>query len=83
MAVDAGSMREKKVLGRKRHIVTDTIGSLLVLRVHPANIRNNHRAAPLLKRPATRSAGCGISSPIASTAATSRSTRSPSWARDD
>jgi putative transposase len=40
-------MREKKVLGRKRHIVTDTIGSLLVLRVHPANIRNNHRAALL------------------------------------
>jgi putative transposase len=35
---DAG----KKVMGRKRHIVTDTIGSLLVAQVHPANIQDNH-----------------------------------------
>lgn len=38
----------KKVMGRKRHIVTDTIGSLLTLQVHPANIQDNHGAVPLL-----------------------------------
>jgi putative transposase len=38
----------KKVKGRKRHIVTDTEGSLLVARVQPANIQDNHGAvAPL------------------------------------
>jgi putative transposase len=42
---DAG----KKVKGRKRHIVTDTDGSLLAVQVHPANIQDNHGAVPLLK----------------------------------
>jgi len=42
---DAG----KKVKGRKRHIVTDTGGSLLALQVHPANIQDVHGAVPLLK----------------------------------
>src|SRR4029453_15023123 len=42
---DAG----KKVKGRKRHIVTDTGGSLLAIQVHPANIQDNHGAVPLLK----------------------------------
>lgn len=42
---DAG----KKVKGRKRHIVTDTCGSLLAVQVHPANIQDNHGAVPLLK----------------------------------
>jgi transposase len=42
---DAG----KRVKGRKRHIVTDTAGSLLALQVHPANIQDNHGAVPLLK----------------------------------
>jgi putative transposase len=42
---DAG----KRVKGRKRHIVTDTDGSLLVVQVHPANIQDNHGAVPLLK----------------------------------
>jgi transposase len=40
----------KKVMGRKRYIVTDTIDSLQVLQVHPANIQDNHGAAPLLKQ---------------------------------
>src|SRR6267378_2310947 len=40
----------KKVMGRKRHIVTDTIGSLLIAQVHPANIQDNHGAVPLLKQ---------------------------------
>jgi len=39
----------KKVKGRKRHIVTDTGGSLLAVQVHPANIQDNHGAVPLLK----------------------------------
>jgi putative transposase len=39
----------KKVKGRKRHIVTDTEGSLLAVRVHPANIQDNHGAVPLLR----------------------------------
>jgi len=42
---DAG----KKVKGRKRHIVTDTRGSLLAVQVHAANIQDNHGAVPLLK----------------------------------
>jgi len=39
----------KKVKGRKRHIVTDTNGSLLAVLVHAANIQDNHGAVPLLK----------------------------------
>ena len=39
----------KKMKGRKRHLVTDTEGSLLVVQVHPANIQDNHGAVPLLK----------------------------------
>jgi transposase len=42
---DAG----KRIHGRKRHIVTDTNGLLLVAHVHPANIQDNHGAVPLLK----------------------------------
>jgi putative transposase len=34
----------KKVKGRKRHIVTDTEGSLLVARVQTANVQDNHGA---------------------------------------
>lgn len=39
----------KKVKGRKRHIVTDTEGSLLVARVHTANVQDVHGAIPLLR----------------------------------
>jgi putative transposase len=42
---DAG----KKVKGRKRHIVTDTCGSLIAVQVHAANIQDVHGAVPLLK----------------------------------
>src|SRR5262249_59347420 len=38
-----------RVKGRKRHIVTDTAGSLLAVQVRPANIQDNHAAVPLLK----------------------------------
>ena len=39
----------KKIMGRKRHIVTDTEGSLLAVLVHAANIQDNHGAVPLLR----------------------------------
>jgi putative transposase len=38
----------KRVMGRKRHIVTDTGGSLLAVLVHTANVQDNHGAVPLL-----------------------------------
>jgi putative transposase len=40
----------KRVLGRKRHIVTDTEGLLLAVHVHPASIQDVHGAVPLLER---------------------------------
>jgi putative transposase len=39
----------KRLKGRKRHIVTDTMGSLLAVLVHAANIQDNHGAVPLLQ----------------------------------
>lgn len=39
----------KRVKGRKRHIVTDTEGSLLAVLVHAANVQDNHGAVPLLR----------------------------------
>ena len=38
----------KRIKGRKRHMVTDTQGFLLALRVHTANIQDVHGAVPLL-----------------------------------
>src|SRR5437016_7912322 len=43
--IDAG----KRIKGRKRHIVTDTEGFLLALRVHEASIQDPHGAVPLLR----------------------------------
>jgi transposase len=43
--IDAG----KRIKGRKRHIVTDTQGFLLVGQVHAANIQDPHGAVPLLR----------------------------------
>ncbi len=39
----------KRIKGRKRHIVTDTEGSLLAVQVHAANVQDNHGAVPLLR----------------------------------
>jgi putative transposase len=39
----------KRMKGRKRHLVTDTEGSLLLVQVHAADIQDNHGAVPLLK----------------------------------
>lgn len=38
----------KRVNGRKRHVVTDTMGLVLALLVHPANVQDVHGAVPLL-----------------------------------
>jgi transposase len=38
----------KRIKGRKRHIVTDTEGFLLAVRVHEANIQDPHGAVALL-----------------------------------
>jgi putative transposase len=43
--IDAG----KRIKGRKRHIVTDTEGLLLAVRVHEANIQDPHGAVALLR----------------------------------
>jgi len=40
----------KKIKGRKRHIVTDTEGSLLTILVQTANVQDNHGAVPLLRK---------------------------------
>jgi transposase len=40
----------KKVPGRKRHIVTDTLGLLLVVAVTAANVGDREAAVPLLQR---------------------------------
>jgi transposase len=34
-------MGEKKIMGRKRHILVDTVGHLLTVVVHPANIADS------------------------------------------
>lgn len=39
----------KRINGRKRHIVTDTEGSLIALLVHTADVQDNHGAVPLLR----------------------------------
>jgi putative transposase len=39
----------KRIMGRKRHIVTDTEGSLLAVLVQAANVQDNHGAVPLLR----------------------------------
>lgn len=40
----------KRIKGRKRHIITDTLGFLLAVLVHPANIQDSQQAPHLLKR---------------------------------
>src|SRR5262249_8207864 len=43
-ADDAGTTRGKKVNGVKRHIVVDTLGMVLAVVVHPANIQDRDGA---------------------------------------
>jgi putative transposase len=56
----------KRVMGRKRHIVTDTEGSLLAILVHAANIQDNHGAVPLLRIIGRMFPSCATSLPIGS-----------------
>ena len=42
-------MGEKKVKGRKRHIVTDTMGNLLAIKVHAANIHDTVGGCDVIK----------------------------------
>ncbi len=43
---DAG----KRVVGRERHLLTDTIGMLLAVIVHPASVQDRDGAEPLLRQ---------------------------------
>lgn len=51
-ATEAGGPRgygvDKKIKGRKRHILTDTTGLLVAAMVHEANIQDRDGAVPLL-----------------------------------
>jgi len=47
--IDSQSAKTTESEGRKRHIVTDTEGSLLAVLVQTANIQDNHGAVPLLR----------------------------------
>lgn len=47
---DAG----KKVKGRKRHLVVDTVGLLLAVLVHPADVQDRAGAAPVVARALTK-----------------------------
>jgi hypothetical protein len=38
-----------RVVGRKRHLLTNTLGQLLGSAVHPANVQDLDGAAPLLR----------------------------------
>jgi putative transposase len=70
----------KRVKGRKRHIVTDTEGSLLAVQVHPANLQDNHGAVPLLRIIGRLFPNLATSSPTVSIVAQSCSMQSLIWA---
>jgi putative transposase len=41
---------KKKVTGRKRHVIVDTLGLLLAVVVHPANEHDSQTAPSVLKQ---------------------------------
>ena len=49
-AEESGFDGWKKVKGRKHHIVTDTMGCVLAVAVHAANVHDSRGAYPLLKK---------------------------------
>ena len=82
---DAG----KKIKGRKRHILVDTLGFLVGLLVHPADIqslppgltRETATAPPACwRRSAASIHGCATSSPTGAMRATSFAASWPGWA---
>jgi transposase len=62
---------DKKINGRKRHILTDTIGLPVGMIVHPADIQDRDGAPALLARARSSFPGCATSSPTVVTPATS------------
>lgn len=64
---DAG----KKTKGRKRHIIVDTLGLMVGLMVHSADIQDRDGAPDLLKFICKGGPGCCMSSPMVVTRATS------------
>ena len=46
----SGSDAAKRVAGRKRHLLTDTLGMLLAVIVHPAHVQDRDGAEPLLRQ---------------------------------
>ena len=54
----------KKIKGRKRHIVTDTLGYLLMIHVHTANIQDRDGAVDLLKELGEKFQICVMSLPM-------------------
>src|SRR3954466_13364978 len=55
----------KKINGRKRHIVTDTLGLMLFVLVHAADVQDRDGAPALLQAIRHRFHGCATSSPMA------------------
>ena len=51
---DRGYDAGKKTLGRKRHVIVDTLGLILALVVHPANIQDRDGARLLIRQLGTR-----------------------------
>jgi putative transposase len=45
----AASTREKKVKGRKRHVLVDVLGLILVVLVTPASVQDRDGAVPVLR----------------------------------
>ena len=45
----AASTREKKVKGRKRHVVVDVLGLILAVMVTPASVQDRDGAVPVLR----------------------------------
>jgi transposase len=64
---DAG----KKIAGRKRHIITDTVGHLVAARVQAADIQDRDGAPDLLRSIRYLFRGCAMSSPMADMPVTS------------
>ena len=50
LAANAGSTREKKVKGRKRHLLVDVLGLILTVVVTPASVQDRDGADPVLRQ---------------------------------
>ena len=65
-----GYAAEKMVKGRKRHLLTDTIGLPVGIIVHPANVQDRDGAPGLLESISTAFPGCAMSLPMPPTPVT-------------